>query len=105
MSRGGQKLRWCPETGAGTKKLTTAGQKRPFVPRNRAQTLISGHRWTKIALVPRNRGRNEKIVHSLVSRLAVQHRRFLFLIRYCKAAANELMGSSCTGGTCCVALK
>ncbi|MDI9469363.1 MAG: hypothetical protein QM296_04060 [Bacillota bacterium] len=34
LSRGGQKLRWCPETGAGTKKLTTAGPKRPFVPRN-----------------------------------------------------------------------
>ncbi|MDI9469448.1 MAG: hypothetical protein QM296_04485 [Bacillota bacterium] len=25
-------MRWCPGFGAGTKKLTTAGQKRPFVP-------------------------------------------------------------------------
>ncbi|MDI9469837.1 MAG: hypothetical protein QM296_06490, partial [Bacillota bacterium] len=56
-------MRWCPEIGAGAKKLTTAGQKRPFVPRNRAQTPISGQGWPKIALVPRNRGRNEKIDH------------------------------------------
>ncbi|MDI9468903.1 MAG: hypothetical protein QM296_01710 [Bacillota bacterium] len=28
-------MRWCPETRAGTKKLTTAGQKRPFVPQYR----------------------------------------------------------------------
>ncbi|MDI9470708.1 MAG: hypothetical protein QM296_10965, partial [Bacillota bacterium] len=34
LAKGGQKLRWCPEIGAGTKKLSTAGQKRPFVPRN-----------------------------------------------------------------------
>ncbi|MDI9469892.1 MAG: hypothetical protein QM296_06775 [Bacillota bacterium] len=34
MFSGGQKLRWCPETRAGTKKLSRAGQKRPFVPRN-----------------------------------------------------------------------
>ncbi|MDI9468778.1 MAG: hypothetical protein QM296_01070 [Bacillota bacterium] len=34
LAKDGQKLRWCPEIRAGTKKLATAGQKRPFVPRN-----------------------------------------------------------------------
>ncbi|MDI9470673.1 MAG: hypothetical protein QM296_10760 [Bacillota bacterium] len=53
-------MRWCPGIGAGTKKLTTAGPKRPFVPQNRAQTPISGHRWTKNALVPRNQGRGSR---------------------------------------------
>ncbi|MDI9471204.1 MAG: hypothetical protein QM296_13535 [Bacillota bacterium] len=32
LAKGGQKLRWCPGIGAGTKNLSTAGQKRPFVP-------------------------------------------------------------------------
>ncbi|MDI9470949.1 MAG: hypothetical protein QM296_12240, partial [Bacillota bacterium] len=27
LSRGGQKMRWCPETGAGAKKLSRGGQK------------------------------------------------------------------------------
>ncbi|MDI9468875.1 MAG: hypothetical protein QM296_01570 [Bacillota bacterium] len=26
LAKGGQKLRWCPEIGAGTKKLATDGQ-------------------------------------------------------------------------------
>ncbi|MDI9469987.1 MAG: hypothetical protein QM296_07260 [Bacillota bacterium] len=66
MSSGGQKLRWCPETRAGTKKLSTAGQKRAFV--------------------PRNRGRNEKIGHTHLLQLAVQHRRFLFFFFHHKVA-------------------
>ncbi|MDI9468659.1 MAG: hypothetical protein QM296_00450 [Bacillota bacterium] len=32
MSKGGQKLRWCPENGAGTKKLSTDGQKLRWCP-------------------------------------------------------------------------
>ncbi|MDI9468700.1 MAG: hypothetical protein QM296_00660 [Bacillota bacterium] len=32
LSRGGQKLRWCPELGAGTKKLSRGGQKLRWCP-------------------------------------------------------------------------
>ncbi|MDI9469428.1 MAG: hypothetical protein QM296_04385 [Bacillota bacterium] len=68
LATGGQKMRWCPEIGAGTKKLSTAGQKSPFVPRNRAQTPISGQGWTKIALVPRNWGRSRKTCPQLAKK-------------------------------------
>ncbi|MDI9469157.1 MAG: hypothetical protein QM296_03015, partial [Bacillota bacterium] len=37
-SRGGQKLRWCPEIRAGAKKLSTAGQKLRWCPGIRAGT-------------------------------------------------------------------
>ncbi|MDI9470792.1 MAG: hypothetical protein QM296_11410 [Bacillota bacterium] len=47
LARGGQNLRWCPEIRAGAKKLATAGQKRSLVPRNWAQTPISGQGRTK----------------------------------------------------------
>ncbi|MDI9470390.1 MAG: hypothetical protein QM296_09315 [Bacillota bacterium] len=33
LSRGGQKMRWCPETGAGAKKLARVGQKMRWCPR------------------------------------------------------------------------
>ncbi|MDI9471185.1 MAG: hypothetical protein QM296_13440 [Bacillota bacterium] len=32
LSRGGQKMRWCPGIGAGTKKLTRGGQKLRWCP-------------------------------------------------------------------------
>ncbi|MDI9469138.1 MAG: hypothetical protein QM296_02920, partial [Bacillota bacterium] len=35
---GGQKLRWCPENRAGTKKLSKGGQKLRWCPENRAGT-------------------------------------------------------------------
>ncbi|MDI9468751.1 MAG: hypothetical protein QM296_00920 [Bacillota bacterium] len=72
-------MRWCPEIRAGTQKLTTVGQKRPFVPQNRAQTPISGQGWTKIALVPRNPGRNEKTDHSLAANWRCSTAAFSFL--------------------------
>ncbi|MDI9470302.1 MAG: hypothetical protein QM296_08855 [Bacillota bacterium] len=34
LAKGGQKMRWCPEIGAGTKKMSRAGLKRAFVPPN-----------------------------------------------------------------------
>ncbi|MDI9470486.1 MAG: hypothetical protein QM296_09805 [Bacillota bacterium] len=50
LTRGGQKMRWCPQIGAGTKKLSTPGKKSRLYPRNRAQTPISAHGWSKKAL-------------------------------------------------------
>ncbi|MDI9471043.1 MAG: hypothetical protein QM296_12720 [Bacillota bacterium] len=38
LTRGGQKMRWCPENGAGTKKLSTVGQKLRWCPENGAGT-------------------------------------------------------------------
>ncbi|MDI9470893.1 MAG: hypothetical protein QM296_11930, partial [Bacillota bacterium] len=38
LGKGGQKLRWCPEIGAGTKKLSKGGQKLRWCPENRAGT-------------------------------------------------------------------
>ncbi|MDI9470201.1 MAG: hypothetical protein QM296_08345, partial [Bacillota bacterium] len=32
LARGGQKMRWCPEIGAGAKKLSKGGQKRRLCP-------------------------------------------------------------------------
>ncbi|MDI9469874.1 MAG: hypothetical protein QM296_06680, partial [Bacillota bacterium] len=71
-----------------------------LVPRNpgRNEKIVQG--WTKIALVPRNRGRNEKIDHPPLIQLAVSTAAFFF-IRYPKAAANESIGGSRTGDTCC----
>ncbi|MDI9469094.1 MAG: hypothetical protein QM296_02690 [Bacillota bacterium] len=69
LSTAGQKLRWCPENGAGTKKLSTAGQKRPFVPRNRAQTPISGHRWTASCIVGIGRSTQESVNRANVNRV------------------------------------
>ncbi|MDI9470504.1 MAG: hypothetical protein QM296_09895 [Bacillota bacterium] len=60
LSKGREKLRWCPETGAGAKKLARAGQKRSFVPRNRAQTPISGHGWPKKAVCAPESGQEQK---------------------------------------------
>ncbi|MDI9470715.1 MAG: hypothetical protein QM296_11000 [Bacillota bacterium] len=46
LSTSGQKLRWCPETGAGTKKLSTAGPKLPFVP---TQPCTNAVFWPQLA--------------------------------------------------------
>ncbi|MDI9471087.1 MAG: hypothetical protein QM296_12945 [Bacillota bacterium] len=54
LSRGGQKLRWCPKTGAGTKKLTTAGQKRAFVPTKPGTNHDFWPRWPKKAVCARS---------------------------------------------------
>ncbi|MDI9469224.1 MAG: hypothetical protein QM296_03365, partial [Bacillota bacterium] len=43
LSRGGQKLRWCPEIRAGTKKLSKDGQKLRWCPGG-------GARWTEMVI-------------------------------------------------------
>ncbi|MDI9468578.1 MAG: hypothetical protein QM296_00025, partial [Bacillota bacterium] len=53
-SRGGQKLRWCPEIRAGAKKLSTAGQKLRWCPGIRAgtkklATAINPNGWCSTA--------------------------------------------------------
>ncbi|MDI9469759.1 MAG: hypothetical protein QM296_06090 [Bacillota bacterium] len=91
LSRGGQKLRWCPGTGAGTKKLSTDGQKMRWCPEIRAGTKkLSrggqklrlcpeiGHKprflakGGKIAPVPRNRGRKMNPIEKVLPRVAAE---------------------------------
>ncbi|MDI9469526.1 MAG: hypothetical protein QM296_04890 [Bacillota bacterium] len=60
LSKGGQKLRWCPRIGAGTKKLATAGQKRAFVPPNRGRNEKIVQGWKNCAGAPKS-GQERKI--------------------------------------------
>ncbi|MDI9469736.1 MAG: hypothetical protein QM296_05970 [Bacillota bacterium] len=58
LSKGGQKLRWCPEIGAGTKKLATAGQKMRWCPEIGAGTKKLSRSGQKLPFVPANLGTN-----------------------------------------------
>ncbi|MDI9469143.1 MAG: hypothetical protein QM296_02945 [Bacillota bacterium] len=101
LSTGGQKIRWCPETRAGAKKLTRCGQKRPFVPANWGTNPDFWPRVDKKCAGAPKSGQKQKTWPQPLTQLAVQHRRFLFFIRHHKAAANESIGGSRTGDICC----
>ncbi|MDI9471149.1 MAG: hypothetical protein QM296_13255 [Bacillota bacterium] len=85
LSTAGQKLRWCPRIGAGTKKLAMAGQKLRWCPRIGAGT--------------------KKLAMAINPNWRCSTAAFYFLFNTHEAAANELIGSSCAGDTCCAALK
>ncbi|MDI9468952.1 MAG: hypothetical protein QM296_01970, partial [Bacillota bacterium] len=80
MSRGGQKMRWCPGFGAGAKKLSRGGQKMLWCPGRGAGAV--------------------KLVHSYVRRLAVCTAAFSIFMLSRKAAANEMRGGCHAGNTC-----
>ncbi|MDI9470519.1 MAG: hypothetical protein QM296_09970 [Bacillota bacterium] len=69
LSRGGQKLRWCPQIGAGTKKLSRGGQKLRWCPETGAgaEKLVQG--WTASCIVGIGRSTQESVNRANVNRV------------------------------------
>ena len=102
LATAGQKLRWCPEIGAGTEKMSRSGQKSRWCPETGAGTEKLATAGQKLRWCPCFRAGAKKLTTANYSTWRCSTAAFSF---HHKAAAYESIGSSRTGDTCGGALE
>ncbi|MDI9470199.1 MAG: hypothetical protein QM296_08335, partial [Bacillota bacterium] len=98
LSKGEQKMRWCPQIGAGTKKLSRGGQKMRWCPQIGAGTKKLSRGGQKLRWCPQIGAGTKKLTTPLPPTGGAAPPLFLFYSF--NAAANELIRIGCAGDTC-----